>query len=287
MLAAPPYRDYIGDGYNIRGCQCLKDWEEVLAKNPDGFPGLCRCRGLCPKFVDPTWLTAARGQALCSLEESTGYNCYAECEQPESETIRWFATPCGGQGGQDMCDKPILAGRKLARKGEAAPAPAPEPAPPAPELDPEPLAPEPEPLPAAPEPEPEKPAPPPPQEPPPPANPLPPAPSLMPGAAVTWNPKEVWDLRGLQCELKDGKEQCFFEDEQGRELCPAFVTHEWLAAPKDQWLCNPENADKFYCTAGCQEGNDEVRWGAHEVSWCFQPQNHGSCPTRPSREYGI
>jgi hypothetical protein len=39
-------------------------------------------------------------------------------------------------------------------------------------------------------------------------------------------------------------------------------------------------SDKYYCTAGCQEGSDEVRWGAHEIAWCRQPTNAAGCPKR-------
>jgi len=40
-------------------------------------------------------------------------------------------------------------------------------------------------------------------------------------------------------------------------------------------------SDKYYCTAGCQEGNEELRWGAHEIAWCNDPRNQNACPTRP------
>lgn len=36
------------------------------------------------------------------------------------------------------------------------------------------------------------------------------------------------------------------------------MTAEWLAFPKDQYLCSADMAHQFYCTVGCQEGNDEV-----------------------------
>ncbi len=70
------------------------------------------------------------------------------------------------------------------------------------------------------------------------------------------------------------------EDEQGRELCPASVTPDYLANPSDQYLCTPPEAKRYYCTVGCQEGNAEVRWGAHEAKWCNAQGNAGGCPKR-------
>jgi hypothetical protein len=70
------------------------------------------------------------------------------------------------------------------------------------------------------------------------------------------------------------------EDEQGRELCPPHVTSAYLSNPSDQYLCSAEMSDTYYCTAGCQEGSDEVRWGAHEIAWCRQPANAAGCPAR-------
>jgi hypothetical protein len=90
------------------------------------------------------------------------------------------------------------------------------------------------------------------------------------------------ELRGLHCEMLAGVERCYNEDAQGRELCPPFVTSAWLQNPQDQYACLPERADKYYCTVGCQEGNDEVRWGAHEIAWCEQAGNKGACPPRAS-----
>lgn len=41
------------------------------------------------------------------------------------------------------------------------------------------------------------------------------------------------DLRGLGCELLNGKERCFMEDLQGRELCPPHVTSATLENPPE------------------------------------------------------
>ena len=258
--AAPPYRDYVGDEYNLRGCQCKKDWKSLPAEE-----GLCRCGGVCPSHVNPPFLTEAKGQALCSLDQQTGYKCWAACEHTMDDAIthvKWFAAPCGS-GNQDECDKPVVVKAK----------PSPPPAPPAAAKQ----------LAAV-----EKPA----------AAAAPAAvvasptstskaepPTLVAGGELTWDPKEVWDMRGLQCQMKDGKERCYVEDTQGRELCPEFVTHEWLSTNHNQWLCSDENADKYYCVAGCQEGNAEIKWSANEIKWCYDPKNFGTCPLRPTREW--
>jgi len=218
--------------------------------------------------VTPPLLTAAAGQALCSLAAETGYNCYAECAT--GGEVKWYASPCGSAG-KDPCDARIP---NAAAGGGDAPGPSPSP-----------------------------------------SSPPPPGVSIIPDLA--YDPAEVYDLRGLQCELLNGKEvsgqvavaeatwawrcgevrphsfplpvasslqQCFYEDGQGRELCPSYVTAEWLAFPKDQYLCSAAMAKQYYCTVGCQEGNSDVRWGANEVAWCYDPKNLGSCPKRQSGE---
>lgn len=88
------------------------------------------------------------------------------------------------------------------------------------------------------------------------------------------------DLRGLNCELLEGKEVCFMEDSQGREICPDHVTSAFLTRAKGQWLCQ-DTVPTHYCTAACQQGNQEVRWLAHERAWC--QKNPGSCPPEPRR----
>jgi len=88
------------------------------------------------------------------------------------------------------------------------------------------------------------------------------------------------NLRGLECELKDGKERCFRQGASGeREMCPEHVTSSYLTKGGDQWLCIPGASDKYFCTVSCQEGNEDVRWGANEISWCNA--NKGSCPDPP------
>jgi hypothetical protein len=40
-----------------------------------------------------------------------------------------------------------------------------------------------------------------------------------------------------QCEEKDGAERCFYEDAEGRELCPPHVTAALLTGGAGQYLC--------------------------------------------------
>ena len=241
----PPYRPFLVDEeagieFNLRLCECRKDYKELK-----GQTGVCRCRGLCPAFVDPAFLTEAAGQNLCSVYERTGYKCYAECEN-ESSDVKWFATPCGGPA-QEECDAILKKPKADAAKAKAA------------EEDAKRAAAA---VAAAA------------------AAAAVPAPAKPDAATSPSGADEVIDLRGLQCEMLNGKEQCFYEDAQGRELCPESITSEYLNAPKDQWSCQAENADKFFCTVGCQEGNPEVRWGANEIAWCNS--NRGACTPKPS-----
>lgn len=241
--------DWLGGDYNLRQCQCSRDWQTKKGSV------VCKCEKECPPNVTPEFLTMAEGQALCSLETPMGYNCYAQCEGGE---VKWFAQPCGGDK-QPTCEPAILATKKAAREEKAkkekeekekkeADAKAKEAAAAAAADG---------------------------------------APGGAAGApannegALTWDPKEVYDLRGLQCELLNGEERCFMEDEQGRELCPPQITSKYLAFPENQYLCSSEMAGQYYCTVGCQEGNPDIRWGAHEISWCYDPKNKGSCPPRP------
>jgi hypothetical protein len=198
------------------------------------------------------FLTEGKGQQLCSLEETTGYSCYAECPN-DHEDPKWYAQPCGGEN-QEECPKPILGHRKKAREEVSSKMK---------ELGEEARK----------------------------ANPASPSPSPAPMFVLDYDPREVYDLRGLQCELLDGKERCFYEDSQGRDLCPEYVTAEYLAFPQDQYVCGPDMANKYFCTVGCQEGNPEIRWGAHEYAWCYAPENRGSCPKKspviPKKEYKL
>ena len=115
-----------------------------------------------------------------------------------------------------------------------------------------------------------------------------PSPSKTPRPPIVvpvmdWDPKEVYDLRGAGCEMKDGVEVCFTEDSQGRTLCPAVVTSKYLAFPEPQTVpteCLPQHAADQYCIVQCQPGNDVVRWWPHSVAWCYSPENYGNCPMR-------
>jgi hypothetical protein len=101
------------------------------------------------------------------------------------------------------------------------------------------------------------------------------------------------DLRGAQCELLDGKERCFTVDSQGRELCPDFVTSEYLAHPKPHTVpaeCFPPLHKDWYCTVMCQQGNNNVRWWPQEVARCYG-NDYGACPSRvppvPKNEFAL
>lgn len=88
------------------------------------------------------------------------------------------------------------------------------------------------------------------------------------------------NLRGLHCELKEGREVCFRIGASGeRELCPDHVNSAYLSEGAGQWLCSQGNSDKYYCVATCQEGHQDVQWGAHEIKWCNA--NPGNCPPKP------
>lgn len=89
-----------------------------------------------------------------------------------------------------------------------------------------------------------------------------------------------YDLRGIECELLNGKPQCFMQLSRSRELCPPHVTPEFLDRADTQHICLAENSNTHYCTAKCQEGNDLVQWSAHEYKWCRE--NPGSCPPEPT-----
>jgi hypothetical protein len=101
--------------------------------------------------------------------------------------------------------------------------------------------------------------------------------------ATTWAPDDVYDFRGGGCELLDGREQCYMEDGQGRELCPPSVTLDLMTrGPAEYPQCGPSQAHAFYCTIICQEGNPTVRWGVHNIEECYKPENRGNCPPRPT-----
>lgn len=100
---------------------------------------------------------------------------------------------------------------------------------------------------------------------------------------TTWDPKEVYDFRGGGCELLNGKQTCYMEDGQGREICPEHITLEYLAqGPPEYRECSPDMAHTHYCTIICQEGNPTVRWGVHHIEDCHKRENFGNCPPRPT-----
>ena len=63
------------------------------------------------------------------------------------------------------------------------------------------------------------------------ASPSPSAPVAIVRPKVDWDATKMADLRGLQCERRDGHDVCFMEDSQGRTECPSFVTSEYLRHP--------------------------------------------------------
>lgn len=121
----------------------------------------------------------------------------------------------------------------------------------------------------------------------------PPLASHQPPPKVDWDPEAVMDLRGAQCEMLDGKERCFTVDSQGRELCPEYVTSEYLANPRPGTVpaeCFPPHHEHWYCTIMCQQGNNYVRWWPQEVNRCYG-SDYGNCPTRippvPKAQYTV
>lgn len=92
------------------------------------------------------------------------------------------------------------------------------------------------------------------------------------------------DMRGLKCEILNGREQCYLENPRHpeyRDKCPPWVNTEYIAIASDQWSCRMETSDKTYCTALCQDGTDRVAWTAYDVAWC--KDNPTNCAPRPPR----
>lgn len=118
-------------------------------------------------------------------------------------------------------------------------------------------------------------------------SPTPAAPIVAP--IVTWDPATRVDLRGLTCELRDGKEVCFSEDSQGRTECPTYVDSEYLRNPPTsgsyavgmdiQQQCGPSTASSIYCTAHCQPGNERVQWWTHDIAYCYSKDGAWACPS--------
>jgi hypothetical protein len=121
------------------------------------------------------------------------------------------------------------------------------------------------------------------------ASPSPSAPAAIVRPEVTWDARTRADLRGLRCERRDGADVCFSEDSQGRTECPPFVTSEYLrhppvsgphAVPLDiSENCKAEAADRVYCTAHCQPGNDRVQWWTHDINYCYSKDGAWACPS--------
>jgi hypothetical protein len=110
------------------------------------------------------------------------------------------------------------------------------------------------------------------------------------------------EYAGSQCEVLDGKERCFHEDDFSMELCPPHVNAAFLTLAKGQWSCEPVrtfsvlfssqppasrvdfglqfNNPETYCSATCQEGFDRLAWSAHDKAWC--EKNPGNCPKLPT-----
>jgi hypothetical protein len=152
VRAVLPYVEYM-TGYNLRKCRCRSDWKDQPTDSP-----ICKCgEGKCGSNVTPPFLTAAAGQALCSLVSETGYNCYADCAGDGE--VKWYASPCGADG-KEKCDPRIV---NAASGGGDAPGPSPSPS-------------------------------------------KPPAPGVSVIPELGYDPAEVYDLRGLKCELLNGKE---------------------------------------------------------------------------------
>jgi len=90
--------------------------------------------------------------------------------------------------------------------------------------------------------------------------------------------KHGYDLRGLKCEILDGKQACFVEySNLYRDVCPDWVTAEYLALAADQWSCRED--PNTYCIARCQGGTDKIRWTAFDVKWCSDNPEH--CQEKP------
>ena len=79
-----------------------------------------------------------------------------------------------------------------------------------------------------------------------------------------------------QCEVNtDGQERCFYEDTEGRDLCPERITAAILTSGDGQYLCQQPT---HFCTVTCSEG-DRIDWHAHEIKWCDEHKD--GCPQPP------
>lgn len=220
------------DGYDLRGLQCRWVDEDRAYRCFDG-------KVQCPDHITPSFLEVAKNQPICT-EQRGEYFCRLTCTDDGAAT--WFGTPCPADG-VSPCPpwprtmlpnyKPDTVAPPSTLQGPA-PAPAEKPAPKKPEV----------------------------------------APALrgdkFSGAALlaqaTSEEREIiekkggFDLRGiavslyscvlyvclhscprarlpLQCEVKDGEERCFYEDTEGRDLCPPRISAVKLATGDGQYLC--------------------------------------------------
>ena len=109
-------------------------------------------------------------------------------------------------------------------------------------------------------------------------------------------------------------ERCFYEDPEGREICPIGITSAVLTGGAGQYLCRPvrrcvvavhrvsrcgrrihrrcpwnndmcvavvsnlQDVATHYCTVMCTDGR--INWNAHEVKYCTE--NPDNCPPRPA-----
>ena len=229
--------------FDTRNCECavpaVGDAAAWVAKGRvQKFASLlrdatCTCNdGVCPPDVNPSFITEAVGQDVCSLRRMTGYSCTLGCFGAD-KPVSWYGHSCG-KDGEPAC--PLLV---------VTPSPT--------------------------------------------STPSPTTPAAIVAPVVTWDASDRADLRGLSCEMLDGKEVCFSEDTQGRVVCPDFVTSRYLRDPPASGpyavegditvKCGPEYAKSYYCTAHCQPGNSRVQWWTHDIAWCYSKDGAWACPS--------
>jgi len=269
-----PSFSLVEGGLDLRGATC----ERLPADAEDEFA--CFTDGVrCPSFVTPLYLHLADGQYSCQSKHQLDMYCTAQCSRHSTE-LQWFAHSCPFY---DICPPyGTVAWQEFYESDPFNPSPSPTPTPasnPVPLIEEIPLVDietyDP-PL-------------------------MPPRPEVFPPweeqsytkaerefmkeVKAQYNSEERqylqkygYDLRGLQCEILDGRETCFSTYRNGRDLCPSFVTAAYLSMAPQQYACSAHVEDT-YCTAMCQEGVDRVAWHAHNVEWCAE--NVEDCAPRP------
>jgi len=94
--------------------------------------------------------------------------------------------------------------------------------------------------------------------------------------------RDGFNLAGLKCYWDQNAENevCFFDDMQEVTRCPSVVDIPYLstAAYDKQGVCTKPNSNEYFCTAGCQFGNEEVKWIGHPIENC---KRDGNCPDVP------